>query len=496
MELDAQEFTNGTTLDTDVCIVGAGPAGLVLAAELIGLRCDVILLESGAARPEAAILGLNDGDSVGDVYAGLGATRRRGIGGTSGAWNTTVARAPAAKFAPLDAVDFEERPDRPYGGWPFGLAELRGDYERAQRICALGPFSYDAASWSEGGRLPWPATGPNLVSRVYQLGSRDAFVAPLHAAIARAANVRLCVHATALALHPDGSGRRITSMSVGSPGGAPWTVRAKRVVLAAGAVENARMLLLAGNDSSWLGRGFMEHPRDRSLALHPHTTTLLGRSSFYDLRRAADGSWVTGRLALDSAALASGDVLNASATLFPRLRQGARRLRAALPEIVAQWLPNESHGWSRRRSTLRACDGFTLLLNLEQTPHPENRVTLSQRRDALGVPLPCLNWRWRDDDQRRLERLRAIVATELETIGTITVDGKARPDPNAHHHSGTTRMHDNPTHGVTDRNGRVHTMENLYVAGASLFPTAGFANPVLTIVALALRLARHLADAS
>lgn len=496
MELDAQAFTDGTTLDTDVCIVGAGPAGLVLAAELIGQRCDVILLESGAARPEAAILGLNDGDSVGDVYAGLGETRRRGIGGTSAAWNTTVARAPAAKFAPLDAADFEERPDRPYGGWPFGIAELRGDYERAQRICALGAFGYDAARWNETRRSPWPATGPNLVSRVYQLGSRDAFIAPLYAAIVRATNVRLCVHATALAIQPDGSRRRIGGITVGSPGGAPWTVRAKRVVLAAGAVENARMLLLAGNDSPWVGRGFMEHPRDRALSLRSRDAALLERSSFYDLWRAANGSWVMGRLALENAALATGEVLNASATLFPRLRPGARRLRAALPEPIARRFPNESHGWSGRWSTRRASNGFTLLLNLEQTPHPENRVTLSQRRDAFGVPLPCLDWRWRDDDQRRLERLRSIVVTELDAIGTITVDPEARLDPNAHHHSGTTRMHENPMHGVTDRHGRVHAMDNVYVAGASIFPTAGFANPVLTIVALALRLARHLVDSS
>ncbi|MFI5243276.1 MAG: GMC family oxidoreductase, partial [Gemmatimonadales bacterium] len=163
---------------------------------------------------------------------------------------------------------------------------------------------------------------------------------------------------------------------------------------------------------------------------------------------------------------------------------------------VARWLPSESHGWSGRRSTSRAFDGFSLLLNLEQTPHPENRVTLSQRRDSLGVPLPFLHWRWRDDDQGRLERLRTIIARELETIGSVTEDREVPLDPNAHHHSGTTRMADDPRHGVTDRHGRVHAMENLFVAGASNFPTAGFANPVLTIVALTLRLARHLLDAS
>jgi choline dehydrogenase-like flavoprotein len=133
---------------------------------------------------------------------------------------------------------------------------------------------------------------------------------------------------------------------------------------------------------------------------------------------------------------------------------------------------------------------------VEQSPHPENRVTLSARRDSLGVPLPALHWSWRADDHARLERLRALIARDLERIGTVTVDTDARPDPNAHHHAGTTRMHDDPMLGVTDRDGRVHATDNLYVAGASTFPTAGFANPTLSIVALAVRLARHLGTVS
>ena len=133
-----------------------------------------------------------------------------------------------------------------------------------------------------------------------------------------------------------------------------------------------------------------------------------------------------------------------------------------------------------------------MLLNVEQTPHPDNRITLSSRRDSLGVPFPSLHWEWRAEDHARLERVRELFAKNLAGVGVATIDANSHPDPNAHHHAGTTRMHDDPKMGVTDRNGRVHAMENLYVAGASTFPTAGFANPVLTIVAMALRLARHL----
>jgi len=311
--------------------------------------------------------------------------------------------------------------------------------------------------------------------------------------------VHLCTHATAVGLQRDPSKRNIASISVRTPGGALWSVRAKRVVLAAGAVENARLLLLTddgsgamGNGSDWVGRGFMEHPRDRALTLHPRSADAYARSAFYDQWRAADGTWVVGRLALDHAALGAHDGLNASATLLPRPSEARTRLRASLPSFAARWVASEGHGWSRRRGAARAYDGFAVLLNVEQPPHADNRVTLSARRDALGVPLPALHWSWRADDQARLERLRALVSNALRAMGTVTIDHESRPDPNAHHHAGTTRMHDDPCHGVADGNGRVHGTDNLYVAGASAFPTAGFVNPMLTIVALSVRMARHL----
>jgi len=149
MELDARQLGEHSTLDTDICIVGAGPAGLVLAGELAGSHSDVIVLESGGDRSEAEILELNDGDVSGDVYAGLGATRHRQVGGTAQLWNSEISGTVSAKYAPLDAPDFDQRPGREYSGWPFSLAELRADYESAQRICGLGPFSYDGAAWAD-----------------------------------------------------------------------------------------------------------------------------------------------------------------------------------------------------------------------------------------------------------------------------------------------------------------------------------------------------------
>ena len=156
--------------------------------------------------------------------------------------------------------------------------------------------------------------------------------------------------------------------------------------------------------------------------------------------------------------------------------------------------PATGYGWSRQRDPAAVYDAFHLLVNLEQRPHPENRIVLSPARDAFGSPRAELHWEWRGEEQVRLELLRAFLARAIEDagLGTVLIDAALPSDPNAHHHAGTTRMSADPHDGVVDANSRVHGMENLYVSGASVFPTAGFANPVLTIVALALRLADHL----
>jgi choline dehydrogenase-like flavoprotein len=155
--------------------------------------------------------------------------------------------------------------------------------------------------------------------------------------------------------------------------------------------------------------------------------------------------------------------------------------------------PRRRTGWSRLRGKPRRFAALELLLNLEQAPDPDNRVTLDAACDRFGLPKPTLHWRWRALDQANLVRLRALVADELERHGLGRVEvADAPPDPNAHHHMGTTRMHRDPRRGVVDEHTRVHGLSNLYVAGSSVFPTSGFANPTLTLVALSLRLADHL----
>ena len=508
MEQDARTLDGLERLEADVCIVGAGPAGITVAAELAARGTDILLLESGGPAPDPSIEALNDGTVIGDAaYAGLGATRARGIGGTTRLWNTPVRGEPGAKYAPLDAPDFEVRPGVPHTGWPFDRAHLEPFLRRAHVVCGLGRCAWDGAAWAEPERAAPVLSDARLALRVYQFGTVRGFVTRKLAGLRTAHNVRMLHHVTVAALDTDG--RVISGVRGFDGGGRRLHVRARRIVLAGGAVENARLLLLSGGDHApgnahgQVGRCFMEHPRDYALVLKPRSARVFHDLAFMDAHEARDGTMVAGRLAVSDAALRQDALLNASVTLLPRLRahtRSAGAARRALDRLrsLSRTPAREGYGWSAVADPAEVFDAFRLIINVEQRPDPANRIVLGHARDGFGLPRAELHWQWQAAQQSALERLRGVIAEALRKGGWGDVDVRAdsRPDPNAHHHAGTTRMHADPRHGVVDADGRVHGTHNLFIAGASVFPTAGFANPTLTIVALALRLADHLAGMS
>lgn len=505
MELDARRLEPEARVGADVCIIGAGPAGITLARELIGFRRSVLLLESGGFEPDGELQALNEGAVFGLPYQGLRATRHRQVGGTAHLWNTSIHDIPGAKYAPLDQIDFEQRSD-PLSGWPFDRANLDPFYRRAHRACGLGDFDYDSARWATADRPCLPALdAATLTTGVYHIGPAHRFTVTHPAEIRASEHIRLVHRATCCALLTDGA-RRVTSVVAKSDATKTFRVHASTFVLAAGAVENARLLLASadsgkapGNQYGWVGRCFMEHPRDYALRLVPRSSDVFREIAFYDLHRSRDESWILGRLALGESSLRSLGFDNASVTLLPRPRRrpwleaigrvlGPRAMRLRHSATVG-------YGWSSRADVAERCDRLQVLINLEQRPHPDNRIVLSSARDALGMPRPELRLQWREEEQAALYRLRAFLADRLSSLGLghVQVSNEMLPDPNAHHHAGTTRMSVDPRWGVVDGDCRVHGTDNLYVAGSSVFPTAGFANPTLTIVALAIRLADHLA---
>lgn len=476
----------------DVCVVGAGPSGLATALELGAAGRRVVVLESGAEEASPAAQALNEGDCEGEPYRGLRDTRHRGIGGSVRIWDVEVEGRPSAKYVPLSARDM--------AAWPIARRDLEPHYRRAQRLCGLGPFAYGAAPWEAPGRRPFDLDGTGLESGVYQFGAAERFTRALPERLRRTEGVRLVPSATVVGLLLDG--RAVRGVRAVRAGGDELRVEAAAVVLACGAVENARLLLLAGRRgaevSPWVGRGFMEHARDFSLELVPESPGIFARSAFYDAHAVEGGIRVGGRIAPSEQALDAHDLPSASATLVPR-RRGRSRGQPLVERVLRRLhrtvfgSRRGRYGWSRVPAPGRAFDVFDLVLNLEQRPDRRNRVELGDRRDRHGNSLPRLVLRWTEEEQARLERLREVLAAGFREAGLGRLEGDGgRPDLSAHHHAGTTRMAARPEDGVVDPDGRVFGVENLYAAGASVFPSAGFANPTLTVVALSVRLSEHL----
>ena len=490
MKQDAQEVAEGAELECDVCVVGAGPVGLSLAQALQGRGLSVVVLESGAnLRNDDAQL-LNAGNTFGDAYNELRESRARHLGGTASIWNSPTGGVICAKYMPLDDIDFEARAWIPLSGWPITGKELRPFYEAAQQVCGLGPFDYSASAWSRAERPALAFNNTGLRSAIFQFGGADRFCKVLPQTLQRSENATIVLNATVVSLDRDRGNRRITQARWRSMDERSGFVRATQFVLCAGAIENARLLLIdrehqdiSSSAGHWIGRGFMEHPIDNSLVLQPAATELRIEQDFYSPHAARGVTAIMGRIAVTPELLRKHQIPNASVRLS---RRSAPTLSQRIMHRVARTI----------RSGAPVAGSIFLQLDIEQSPHPDNRVALSNERDVFGMPKSELHWRWRTEDELARLKLRDIISRELERAGAgrTRIDSTKALDPNAHHHAGTTRMHSSPTQGVVNDQLLVFGEENLYVCGSSVFPTAGVANPTLTSVALALRLATHIAS--
>lgn len=525
MLIDARTLPPDAELDCDVCVIGGGPAGITLACRWIDKPFRVTLLESGGLTVRRRSQNLARGANVGLPYLPLHLTRMRCLGGSTARWTGWC--------RPLDPIDFEARDWIPDSGWPFGLEELATFYRGAHELCELGTYRYDAQSWSGaiGPELP-VSTGP-LRTRIFHHSPPTHFGVAYRGQLEEARNVTVYLNATLLGLLAD-EGGRIPSATAAVPGRGRLTVRSRIYVLAAGGIENARILLLSGsgrgglgNQRGLVGRYFMEHPilftgtfepdppnRDLTLYTFPPTRVeppgLRGRivaalsPSADVLRRERIGNCAV-HFMRRASHKTMPDYFTAGVASLHELGGAARRLEAPdgtlrhLKSVFAEMGP--AVRTAARALRAAAPEGrYALKVYLEPVPNPSSRVELSGDRDRFGQPRARVSWRLTESDRRTLRRLLEITSTEMERtgvgrvriMGADTDSGWPPTLSGGSHHMGVTRMHPDPGRGVVDPDCLVHGLSNLYAAGSSVFPTVGYANPTLTIIALALRLADHL----
>lgn len=514
MFVDARTVPDGSRIEADLCVVGAGPAGITIARELRASPLRVVLLESGGLDPDPASRSLSEGESTGRPYFPLDATRSRCFGGTTEQW--------AGECRPLDATDFERRDWLPGSGWPFGLDHLLPFYERARPVCEIGSFPFEAPDWAEHGIRALDLGDGKVRTAAFHYSPPTRFGETYREELARAGNVVVYLGASLVDLETPSPPVGVSAGRVARLTGGGFRVAARAYVLAAGGIENARLLLMSnrvrpaglGNDQDLVGRHFMEHLyMDSASELRVEEGRV---GAFYTKGHRVGGRRVRGILSLDPDLRRREGLTNFCAVLdrpsVGRIVHESRRIvsdmiqgRApigALPRLgyAARHLMNAAAGRGPGRRGQPPVRLYRMKYLQEQAPNPESRVVLGRGRDRLGSPRGELCWRLSEIDVRSARRGHRILGQALESAGIGSLRGALDGEDDgwlhrlrgARHHMGTTRTHPDPRRGVVDADGRVHGLANLYVAGSSVFPTSGAANPTLTIVALALRLADHL----
>ncbi|MBX3230451.1 MAG: GMC family oxidoreductase [Labilithrix sp.] len=492
MLLDARTLAANSVLRADICIIGAGAAGITLALELEGAGLSVCVLESGGLVVTEPNKDLTRGRVLGIETWQPDETRARVLGGTTALWSGWC--------RPLMREDFEPRPYIPDSGWPFGYDDLLPYYARAHQTVEIGEMEYDPevlARTADRPLLPLEPSG--LETRVYRFSPPTRFGERYRSRLDGAADVRVYLNANLRKLRLARRGAPISHLECATLDGGRFTVEAGRYVLALGGIENARLLLCSNdeqpegiaNGSGRVGE-FLEHPHlyGSGSILWKDAPNL----DFYGglpVRSTVNGVprdvRVIGAIGIKAPVRASEGLPNLSATL------------ATVPLDTPSGVIglDTAAALLGRKGVLGAAQ---MTYRCEQTIAPDSRVMLGADLDALGMPRVELHWNLSEENRSAIRRSLGVFARELGRLGlgrlwdVHLTDAPLVPAGGAHH-MGTARMSRDPAKGVVDENGRAHEVENLYVAGGAVFPSGGDSNPTLTIVALAHRLADHLKGA-
>jgi len=508
MHTDARLLENDTLIEGDICIVGAGAAGISMALEWEGSPHKVILLEGGGFEYDPKIQDLYAGKTTGQPYYPLMSCRLHYFGGTTGHW--------AGYCSPLHTIDFDKRSWVEHSGWPITRADMDPYYKRAHEKLELGPYNYDLSFWQgkDPGMVPLVNSHAVVWNKIWQFSPPTRFGEKYKSKIVASRNIHLFTYANVVNIITNESGSAVRELIVKNFEGKQHRVRAKKFILACCSIQNARLLLASnrqsvhglGNVHDQVGRYFMEHLEIKAAELwliKPSPLKLYAIQFGVTKARA--------ELAISTEKQKAFEILNGTLSLSPL--EVAKKIKPAI-EGWSQQDPRKSGdsffgGFSKAaRETQLPAGGsrsYQLFARIEQAPNAASRVTLDTEKDGLGVPRASLHWVLTPLEKRSLRKISELAGQEVGRSGTGRVklmdylldkDDHSWPSftGGGWHHMGTTRMSTDPKQGVVDSNCKVHGISNLFIAGSSCFTTAGAANPTLTLVALTIRLSDHIKE--
>ncbi len=504
----------------DVCIVGAGAAGITLAAELARQGKRVLLLESGGRELEEDVQRLNLCEKKGHPLKAPHPGRFRVLGGTTTRWGGQILE--------MQEQDFEARAAAPGSGWPIQKATLQPYYQRALQAEGLIPvLQADEEVWRRAG-VSMPVFGEGIVSYVTRWCPEPNFFR-LHRELFGSPDLCVVLHATACSMLLDAEGRAVVGIRCRDLSGKERIFHAQKYVLCLGMMETINLLLqplecgkiAPWQQNKWLGQHVQSHIDYNAAKVVPIDQKRLADifSSIY-----RNGRKYHPKLRLDAQAQRKDGILSIAGTLacISRVESEVRQVKVAARNLLRGNI--SALGWrdgkqafllwpillrvgynylAHHRAYWPANATYWLRVHCEQEPLSASRITLSAERNALGMFRSRLDWHISPLEWKTIQKFTAMAQRALEDAGLATLE----PQPelaledgyrsvtfdDSYHWAGGTRMAASATDGVVDLNLKLHGLKNAYVCSSSVFPTSGFANPVHTLLALTLRLADHLA---
>ncbi|MCB0329677.1 MAG: GMC family oxidoreductase [Bdellovibrionales bacterium] len=526
MIIDGRTIEPGSVIEADICIAGGGAAGMTLAKELSSTTLKVIVLESGGVSADGDAQQLAVGENVGMPYFDPIIASTRMLGGNTNRWGSWC--------RPLDATDLEHREWVTESGWPISRAELDPFYKRAHTYCKLRDYNYELSYLLEpfkGDKKFYELPLPDdvLQTKAWQFHKPPVrFGQDNLEEVKGFKNIQVLTFSSLVDTIMNEAKNVVLRYQVKCLGGNSFSVQAKRFVLALGGIANPQVLLNIrsqhpaglGNENDLVGRYFMEHPH-----LHRVGLVLLKENTVYPefyIEESQYAHKVVAGLCPTFELQRSQQILNFGITLSPtkRLWPGSDMAEeGAVGYMSGLWHDLTSLPWNliqkvrRKLGKKRKDPAPSTLLEIttraEQAPNPNSRIMLSDERDAVGLQRVKIKWDLLGIDRRTLVAAQKLAAKAFGAggVGRVKVEmpelpladeaswdtsKEDFPTVGGYHHMGTTRMHDDPKYGVVNSDGKLHSVHNMYIAGSSLFPTSGYANPTLTLTALAIRLADHL----
>jgi choline dehydrogenase-like flavoprotein len=547
-ELDAR-----ATLDATICIIGAGAAGITLACELDGSGFNVLLLEAGGTRLDVAASDELYRGTAAAPHPNPSEYRRVVFGGTTGTWGGRCVPFDPIDLEKRDYVAGSGWPIS-YSDIARYYPRAMKYCDAGEFDFSVGNSLKHGSSNALRSGAPLP-TIPGLddesvvlADRIERYSLPTDFGKRYRAQVARSPNVTALLNARCVALHSSRGEERVESVTIVNRAGNRRRVKSKVFILAVGGIEAVRLLMQSDADGPGLGN-HSDH-LGRYYACHFENT--LGRlvvergEPAFDFEKTYDGVYCRRKLQFSAEAQRRHRLLNSAFRLhFPSysdashgspvlsaiylakstlIREHRAILQhgseAALQSPVSEHLRNVARGlptlghfafqWLFQRqlatrklpyTLVKNRDGsYPLEFNSEQTPQASSRITLTDELDRDGLKRVNVDWRVSEEDAQSAQRafllLRDVLhqhswcRLQIDEAGLLSTI--RRSVPLGGHHMGTARMATTPRDGVVNRNSAVFEMPNLFIASSAVFCTNSHANPTLTIVAFALRLAEHL----